>query len=202
MLIFAIFSIPAVFILLEEKITSKKIVIFVWGVLISSIISTIMWSIGTLYNYNSDTIITKSIKAFIVQVSPLLILFYNILYRHLSKNNLKKVSSAFVCGFLYWNLLFTLFLDDRFTSNLNTIILPMFFIVAIYFYDLMKKVEFAIKDRTLKAIVIAVLPFCFFIFYILSSISKSLSFSFLVLVVLSSLTVKINLFKMKDKIFK
>ncbi len=200
MLIFAIISIPSLFVILEKEITSKKIVLFVWGVIISSIISLIMWSIGTLYNFHSDTIVFKSIKIFIEQIIPLIVMFYYIIYTYWSKRSIKKVSKAFVCGFLYWNLLFSLVSDMRINSDFRIILLPIASLVVVYIYYLLKRVTFKKNDKTIKNLIMATVPFYLFVIHILSVVSNVFSMLLVLITILFLIVVKSNLFKMKDKI--
>lgn len=200
MFIFAIFSIPSLFVILEKEITSKKIVLFVWGVIISSIISLIMWSAGTLYHFHSDTIIFKSVKLFIVQIIPTIILFYYIIYTYWSKRSIKNVSSAFVYGFLYWNLLFSLGLDMRIYSNLNIILLPIVSFVLVYIYHLSNGITFKKNDKTIKSLIMATIPLYQFAILVLSVISNIFSILLLIILIMLLLMVRINLFKIKEKI--
>lgn len=200
MLIFAIFSIPAFFVVLEKEISNKKIILFVHGVIFSSILSLIMWALSTLYIFNSDTIFFKSIKIFVIQIIPIVILFYFLFYIQISKRSIKKISSSFVSGFLYWNLLFYLLTNKHIDSTIIVFLLPIFYLSIMHLYYSINDIQFIINDRIIKNTLIAIVPFFIFIFYVTSIFLNVLSIIFLLILVLVLLLFKTNAFKIKEKI--
>jgi hypothetical protein len=200
MFIFAIFSIPITFLLLIEKKNSKNLVLFFFGCVISSIFSLLFWAISTLYAFDSDSLLNKSIIYFICNTIPLLILFLMVTYSFFSSNKKIDLSFSFISGFLYFNLLFSIFTNPRYSVDLLTLYSPVFYIFSIYCINKLNRVEFKNENRLFKSLSYIFIPLFILLSFVFFQISIILSIIFFVLSFFSIVVFKLDLWSIKSRI--
>lgn len=202
MLIFAIVSLPCLFLIVSKKISSKDTVLFFYGIVISSIISIITWALSTFYYYESDSLFNIQFKFFIIIIIPLIILFGY--YSYLIFSNFKYFSpipKTFVSGYLYWNLIFSLILDIRISSHSNILIMPIFYMLILLLLLKITDVVFAKYDLVLRAVLIAFIPVIVLFFSIILSLSILAAILILIFGFCVVLILKLNLWDVKTKLF-
>ncbi len=200
MFIFAIFSIPITFLLFVEKKTSKNIVLFFFGCVISSILSLLFWAISTLYIYDSDSLFNKFVIYFISNVIPIIILSISIIYTFFSSIKKLDLSYSFISGFLYFNLLFSIFTNAKYDIDLITLYLPFVYMFCIYYINKIKNFEFKEKSRLYKSLLYLLIPLYFMFAFIIFKVSMVLSIIFLVLLLFSIIILKMDLWNLKSRL--
>lgn len=162
MLLFSIVSLPALFLLLKGNIKYKDITLFFLGVLISSLLSLITWSLSTFFQPEGISLVTKSFKLILNSVSPLIVLslFYFVYY--IFDWKVKLPSDSFKCGFIYWNMLFSIIQES---SEVKSLVLPIFYMLVLITLIYVERVVFKMKDNIIKGLYYILLPF-----YILASL--------------------------------
>lgn len=161
MLIFAFVSLPAIYLLLIDKVTYARFFKLFLGVLVSSIVSLLFWSVSTLYQPSSMTFISKFLKVFLGSVFPLLLLSLHFALNIGKKISLRLPGFSFVTGYLYWNLIFSVLTNSRRESDFSIIIFPLVFIVILYSFYLLNKISFKIRDNIYRPILYLSLPLLF-----------------------------------------
>ncbi len=201
MLLFSIVSLPCLYLLITNKNSYKELVIFFNGCIISSIVSIITWAFSTFLLFDSDSLINITIKFIFIIIVPLIFLFGFYTYAHLSKRIFKNIPKSFVCGFLYWNLLFSLLLDIRVTSSFNLLIMPLYYMLLFYVFSKLDNVEFKKNNKIYKIIYIILIPFIILIINTLTLLSVFISIFVFIIILVFMLMIKLNILNIKNKLF-
>lgn len=197
MLIFAIIGLPAFFFILKKKIEHKDIILFFLGVVFSSVLSILMWSLGTFYSYYSDQEVYKVIKMLIIQCIPLFILY---VYVFVIQIKAKKIKIDIVAGFLYWNLLFSLLMDIRINNQIQIILLPLLYMFVLYLQFSIERISFIYKNDILKLVFFVSLPFIIFLFQVFSIYSNMYLILFVLILLITMIILKLNIGGLKGRI--
>lgn len=193
MMIFAISSIPLFFLFIIDSFSSRKIIYFFTGIVTSLLLTTLMWSIGTLFPSISDDIYSKTFNYSVVYIFPLIILFSSLIITNVKYSI--NIPESFIFGFLYWVMVFSLLLNVGDKLQINFIILPVIFMIILYFYHNLNFFSFKKNEHIFKNIIILSIPFVILISFILLEVSTVMLFSFVALLIAISLFVKIKLIK-------
>lgn len=178
MIIFSLLSVPVFLIFINNKITYKKIVFFLMGMILSQFISIVFWSIGSLYVLDSDQVLYKSIKFLIVDLIPLIILFSYLSFVKFRDTSLPKLKNDFVFGFMYWNMIFGLIYTQQMDHNPGIFFMPILILSIVCLYNYLENFEFRHNNLIHKVILLAI-PFLFLLTFVLLKISVVLVFLFL-----------------------
>ncbi|OQY41062.1 MAG: hypothetical protein B6229_00080 [Spirochaetaceae bacterium 4572_7] len=170
------------------------------GIIISSILSLLMWGLSTFYNSNSDNLFSLTVTTFLSSVSPLfLLLIMNSFFSFTHKPE-KKQSISFIFGFIYWNLLFSLVLDTRILSSFKLFTQPISAAIVLYVIYSMNFIKFKKNDSIIKGFIYFILPFYSLLIPILTSLSILEVSIALIIPILFIVFLRINLGGFRSKI--
>lgn len=200
MILFALCSIPLIYTILDEQISYKKITHYFSGIIISSIISIIFWSISTLYKYNSHTLLLITIDELIEVYIPLQILFLYIFICKL-RNSKCMLTMDFIMGYIHWNLLFSLLSNVRSFYFFQELYLPIFYMMGIYLFFNLSKVNFLKNDIVVKRVIIILFPLYLFIIHVLKNAGLIGVSVWFILHLGLYIILKRDLWSLKQKIF-
>lgn len=156
MLFFSIVSLPALFIIIKRDIKYKHISVFFLGILISSLLSLASWALSTFFQPDGMSFVNNAIKLFFNSVFPLFV--FNLIYliHYIFKWKVKLPSDSFKCGFLYWNMLFSIIQNSH---DVKSLVLPVFYMMVLFSLVKIEKVQFKASDSLIKGIYYILLPF-------------------------------------------
>ena len=201
MFIFSIVSLPVVFVLIVNKIDRRILLHIFSGIVLSSILSLLMWSLSTFYKSDSDDLFSFVMSTFLSSAIPIFLLFLIYAFLSFSDNLDKKRSLAFNFGFIYWNLLFSLVLDPRILSSPKLFIQPIFAIILLYIVYSVDFITFKTKDLIIKGLIYFILPFYYLLVPVLTSIYPLEAILALFIPIVFILIVKINIGGVRTRIF-
>lgn len=201
MIVFALFSLPLFFVIIDDTVTLKKVTQYFSGIIVSSIICLIFWALSTFYQYNSDTVLNITIDEVIEVLLPLFILFLYIFICRL-RDKRSIFTTDFLIGYLHWNMLFALLSDVRSSYSYQEIYIPFFYILAVFVLYNLDRVHFVKKDGLIKKIVVVLFPIYVFIVHILKNVSLVSVLVWLFLQLTVIIIIKKDLWSIKKRLFK
>lgn len=136
MFLFAILIYPTAILLLKKSICRKELYNFIVGLVVSSVITLLFWSLSTFFNPYSFGFHLKFVYLLLKSYVPLLLLLGVLLYRDIK--GLKKISNSLIAGFIYWVSCFStaLFSGNRsfYYGFINPLLFLVLLLLVVYLY--------------------------------------------------------------------
>lgn len=180
MFLFAIFIYPLTLLFFKKNINRKDSYNFIIGLLFSSIISLLFWSLSTLFNPYSMAFGYLFLYTVLKTFIPIFVLIGYIIYSEVKRS--KRLPVSFISGYIYWVLCFStaLYSGDRsfYFGFINPLLYIIMFFIISFLYD--------INDvkRVYKYSIFISLPFFMIIlscFFIVNTLVFMILFMFLAL---------------------